>query len=66
MNKSTNPSKASGSRWPKPGRARTALDVAKGVMVGVGALYLATGSALVTVIGAAVAAALGALYLVAR
>ncbi|MFB9688974.1 hypothetical protein [Amycolatopsis plumensis] len=66
MSKSVNPSKANGSRQPGKNRITAALDVIKGIMVGTGALYLTTGSVLVTAIGAAVAAIVGGLYLVAR
>jgi len=63
MGKDIDVSKSSGnSPSPQRGDSRDVVKVIKTVLVGVGALYLATGSIVVTVIGSVVAAALVALY----
>ena len=64
MSKDLNVSKpAGGSPAPRRRNPRAMLRVINGVLVGVGTLYLATGSVIMAAIGAVVAVVLAALHL---
>ncbi|MBE1493457.1 hypothetical protein H4696_000557 [Amycolatopsis lexingtonensis] len=60
------PPKTNGSHRPRRVEVKAAVDVVKAVMLGTGALYLTTGSVIVTAIGAIIAAGLGALHMMVR
>lgn len=67
MGKDIDVSKPTGSSpSPRRGDSRDVVKVIKNVLVGVGALYLATGSVVVTIIGSVVAAVLVTLYVLTR